>query len=103
MNNFKLMLSAKSAKAFVAGLAAAITAAIVASADGFTSTELLTIFGALVVTFQAAFWVPNAEAPADGNIDVTQVPDGTKVFSLNLESDPADLDLKDKVIFTINK
>lgn len=104
MNQIKTMFSPKAAKAFVAGTVAAITAATLASVDGFTFTEILTIFGALVVTFQAAYWTPNAKSESvySGSIDVAQL-DGKKVFSLNLDSDPTLLDTMDEVSFKINK
>jgi hypothetical protein len=96
------MFSAKASKAFVAAVLAAISAATLAASDGFTSTELLTIVGALVVTFQAAYWTPNAKEVA-GTIDVAQTPDGKKTFSLNLDSDPEELETKSEVTFKIVK
>lgn len=104
MDNLKVMFSAKAAKAIVAGVVAAITAATLASVDGFTSTEVLTIFGALVVTFQATYWTPNAKAEPvySGSIDVAEL-GGKKVYSLNLDSDPSMLDTLDEVSFKINK
>lgn len=102
MNNIKLMFSPKASKAIVAAVLAAIGVATVAAADGFTSAELLTILGALVVTFQGAYWTPNTKEVA-GTIDVAVTPEGTKTFSLNLDSDPEDLEFKDEVTFKIVK
>lgn len=43
-----------------------------------------------------------SEAKYDGSIDLAQV-DGKKIYSLNLNSDPAALDSMDQVVFKINK
>lgn len=102
MGVIQTMFSAKSAKAFVAAVLAAISTATVAAAGGFTVEEMLSIFGAAVLTFQATFWVSNGPVPADGTIDVEQI-EGVKRFSLNLDSDPDNLDQKNQVVFTINK
>lgn len=102
MTQIKTMFSAKAAKAIVAAVIAALSALAIASEGGFTTTELFTVAGALLVTFQAAYWTPNAKTPPDGTIDVADV-DGTKTFMLNLDSDPDDLGSKSEVVFKINK
>lgn len=105
MNQIKAMMSPQASKAFVAALLAALTAAIVAAPNGFTISEILTIAVALVLTFQGTYWTTNVKGPAayDGDIDVIPQIDGKKTFSLNLNSDPANLDLKNEVTFKINK
>ena len=102
MNQIKSMMSPQSSKAFVAALLAALTAAIVAAPNGFTISEILTIAVALVLTFQGTYWTTNTKNPAayDGSIDVEQV-EGKKIFSLNLNSDPVNLDTKNDVTFKI--
>lgn len=102
MNNVKLMVSAKSSKAFVAAFLAAVAAVTIATPDGFTLAEMLTIVGAFLLTFQATYWTPNAKEVA-GTIDVAVTPEGKKTFSLNLDSDPEDLESKDEVTFKIVK
>jgi hypothetical protein len=97
------MASTQSAKAFVAALLAAISSAAVAAPDGFTTAEILTILGAIVLTFQATYWVSNASGEPDGDIDVITQASGKKTFALNLNSDPEELELKDQVVFKINK
>jgi hypothetical protein len=103
MGAINSMFSAKAAKAYVASIIAAISTATVAAPDGFTSTEILTILGAFFVTFQATFWTTNAKTYG-GIIDVIQPvnPGDKKTYSLNLNSDPADLDQKNEVLFKIN-
>ena len=44
-----------------------------------------------------------SDAKYDGDIDVIPKEDGKKTFSLNLNSDPKDLDTKDQILFKINK
>lgn len=44
----------------------------------------------------------NSDAKYDGTIDVLEQ-DETKLFSLNLDSDPDDLENKDEVLFKVNK
>ena len=102
MNQIKAMMSPQASKAFVAALLAALTAAIVAAPNGFTVSEILTIAVALVLTFQGTYWTTNVKGPAayDGSIDVEQV-EGKKIFSLNLNSDPLNLDTKNDVTFKI--
>ena len=103
MGVIKVMLSKKSRKAYVASVLAAISAAIVAAPDGFTSVEILTILGAFFVTFQATYWTRNKKSYG-GVIDVIQPvnPGDKKTYSLELNSDPTDLDTKDEVLFKIN-
>lgn len=43
----------------------------------------------------------NSEAKFDGNIDVIET-DAKKTFSLNLNTDPNELDSKDQVLFKVN-
>ena len=100
MGVIQTMFSAKSAKAFVAAVLAAISTATVASAGGFTVEEMLSIFGAAVFTFQATFWVSNGKTPPDGTIELTET-DGKKLFSLVLDSDPEDLGTKKQVVFKV--
>lgn len=102
MNNIKLMVSAKSSKAFVAAFLASAAAVTVAAPEGYTLPEVLTIIGAFLLTFQATYWTSNAKDVA-GTIDVAVAPDGKKTFSLNLDSDPDDLESKDEVTFKIVK
>lgn len=101
MEQIKTMASVQSAKAFVASVLAAIGAATVAAPDGFTLVEILVIAGALVGTFQATYWTTNA-TKYDGELVVVQQ-GPTKVFSLNLNTDPQDLEQKDQVTFKVNK
>lgn len=44
----------------------------------------------------------SSDAKYGGTIDIEQV-ENKKIYSLNLNSDPDDLDTKDQVIFRINK
>ena len=99
------MASTQASKAYVATLLSAVGAAAVAAENGFTLVEILTILGVAIATFQATYWTTNAksEAQYDGDIDVIAQADGKKTFSLNLNSDPVDLDSKDEVVFKINK
>lgn len=103
MGAINSMFSIKAAKAYVASIIAAITTATVAAPDGFTSVEILTILGAFFITFQATYWTTNAKTYG-GSIDVVQPvnPGDKKVYSLNLDSDPEDLDTKGEVLFKIN-
>ena len=103
MNHVKMMVSMQAKKAYVAALLAALTAAKIAAPGGFTTTEILTIVIATVVTFQATYWTTNTKNAPDGDIDVIQQADGKKTFSLNLNSDPQDLDKKDQITFKVNK
>ena len=102
MGAVNVMFSAQSAKAFVASILAALASASVAAPEGFTTAEVLTILGAMVVTFQGTYWTTNAKGEPDGTIDVAEI-EGKKTFLLNLNSDPAELDTKEEVVFKINK
>jgi hypothetical protein len=44
-----------------------------------------------------------SDAKFDGAIDIQEAERGTKLYSLNLNDDPAVLDGKDQVIFKVNK
>jgi hypothetical protein len=103
MNQLKVMASAQSMKAYIAALIALIGATTYAEPNGYTFIEILSIIGATLLAFQAAYWVPNAKGSAAyaGIIDVAQV-DGKKTYSLNLDSDPNNLDTMGEVTFKIN-
>ena len=101
MEHIKRMASVQSAKAFVATFLAMLAAVTIAEPGGFTLVEILTIIGAGVATFQATYWTTNA-TKYDGELVVVQQ-GATKVFSLNLNSDPASLETKSQVTFKVDK
>jgi hypothetical protein len=62
------MLSARAAKAYVAGAIAGLAAAAPAVDAGLDAGELMVAAGAFLVAFQAVYWTSNAPAqdePAD--------------------------------------
>jgi hypothetical protein len=97
------MLSPKASKAYVAALVSLLSSAKLSAPDGFTTVEILTIAIATIVAFQATYWTTNSKGEPDGDIDVIQQEDGKKTFSLNLNSDPNDLDKKNQIVFKVNK
>ena len=61
-SNLRTMLSAKAAKAYVAGAIAAASAATLAADKGLTLAEAFTIVGAALVAFQGVYWTSNADS-----------------------------------------
>lgn len=96
-----VMFTAQALKAYVAAFLAGITALTVAAESGGISLfEWLTAVGAVLVAFQATYWTTNAKA-YNGSIDVVNTGE-KKVFSLNLDSNPEDLETMKDVAFKIN-
>lgn len=60
-----------------------------------------TLIGALL-SFSAKSYAAS-EAKYDGSIDIEQVADGPKRFTLNLNGDPETLDTQNQVVFKINQ
>ena len=77
MNNIKTMFTTQSRKAYVAALIAGISAATIAADQGFTTTEWLTIAGAVLVAFQATYWTSNADSAQDSTQAVDNLPGGS--------------------------
>lgn len=100
MTNVKAMVSMRARKAFVAAFMTMISAGTIASTGSFTLTEVLAISGTGIVTFQATYWTKNKTA-YDGAIHVEPQGD-KKIFSLELHSDPEELESKSQVIFKVN-
>jgi len=101
MDDIKKMATMQARKAFVASILAMIGVATLSTSGAFTLIEILTIVGTGLATFQATYWTTN-ETKADGEIVVKE--DGEKkVFSLELESDPEDLEKKKQVVLKVNK
>ncbi len=61
----------------------------------------INLFLGVMVTISHQRYI-NSDARFDGSIDVAEL-DEKKVFSLNLDSDPNDLEGKDQVIFKVKK
>lgn len=64
------------AKSIVAGLGAAVTAAIPYSSDGINLQEALIILGAFLATQQATYWTPNADPTGTHQDESVQPPAG---------------------------
>lgn len=63
MRTARTMLSARAAKAYVAGLIAAVASAAPVVDDGVSASEVLVAAGAALVAFQAVYWTTNSKAP----------------------------------------
>ena len=66
-----------------------------------TIVAIDTLLGALLNLARKSYL--SGESQYDGSIDVEEVLDGTKRFTLNLNGDPETLDTQDQVVFKINK
>jgi len=88
-------------KAFVAAILAMIGVATLSTSGSFTTIEILTIVGTGLATFQATYWTTN-KTEADGEIVVKELGE-KKVFSLELESDPEELEKKKQIVLKVNK
>lgn len=64
-----------------------------------TLAAVATFFGVLVGISSRTY--NNSEARFDGYIDITESPEGTKLYSLELKSDPGDIDQKHAVVFRV--
>lgn len=101
MDDLKKMASMQARKAFVASILAMIGVATLSTSGAFTVIEILTIVGTGLATFQATYWTTN-DNKADGEIVVKEVGE-KKVFSLELESDPEELEKKKEIVLKVNK
>lgn len=64
-----------------------------------TLAALATFLGVLVGVSSKTY--SNSEARFDGHIAITQTPEGTKLYSLEFDGDPHDIDQKDAVTFRV--
>jgi len=61
-------------KSLVAGLGAAVTAAIPYSSDGLNFQECLIVAAAFIATQQATYWVPNQDPKGQHQLESVQPP-----------------------------